>query len=73
MNGPSQLMVYAQVILMICLIVAVIMVGDNIKTALDRLDNDLQLMDRDIAEVENVCSKPTRGASDHPSQALPQR
>ena len=61
MNG--SITAYVQVILMIGLIIAVIMVGDNLQSAIGKLDNDLRSMDGDIVEVEHVCSK-QRAASE---------
>ena len=62
MNGGA-ITAYTQVILMIGLIIAVIMVGDNLQSAIGKLDNDLRSMDGDIVEVEHVCSK-QRAASE---------
>ena len=62
MNG-SPITAYTQIILMIGLIIAVIMVGDNLQSAIGKLDNDLRSMDGDIVEVEHVCSK-QRAASE---------
>ena len=61
MNGPMT--AYVQVLLMIGLIIAVIMVGDNLQSSIGKLDNDLRSMDGDIVEVEHVCSK-QRAASE---------
>ena len=61
MNG--SITAYVQVTLMIGLIIAVIMVGDNLQSAIGKLDNDLRSMDGDIVEVEHVCSK-QRAASE---------
>jgi len=62
MNGGA-ITAYTQVILMIGLIIAVIMVGDNLQSSIGKLDNDLRSMDGDIVEVEHVCSK-QRAASE---------
>jgi hypothetical protein len=61
MNGPVA--AYVQVLLMSGLIIAVIMVGDNLQSSIGKLDNDLRSMDGDIVEVEHVCSK-QRAASE---------
>ena len=62
MNG-SPITAYTQILLMIGIIIAVIMVGDNLQSAIGKLDNDLRSMDGDIVEVEHVCSK-QRAASE---------
>jgi len=62
MNG-SPITAYTQILLMIGIIIAVIMVGDNLQSAIGKLDNDLRSMDGDIVEVEHVCSK-QRSASE---------
>jgi len=62
MNG-SPITAYTQILLMIGVIIAVIMVGDNLQSAIGKLDNDLRSMDGDIVEVEHVCSK-QRAASE---------